>query len=35
MREHMALDTVNPPGNEAQAARIVGELLEANGFDMN
>ncbi|MHA7111839.1 M20 family metallopeptidase [Sunxiuqinia elliptica] len=26
------LNTVNPPGNEAQAAKVVGELLEENGF---
>lgn len=34
-RELIALDTVNPPGNEAPAARLVGKLLEANGFDVD
>jgi succinyl-diaminopimelate desuccinylase len=34
-RELIALDTVNPPGNEAPAARLVGKLLEANGFEID
>ncbi len=29
------LDTVNPPGNEAPAARLTGSLLEARGFKTN
>ncbi len=28
----IALDTVNPPGNESEAAKLVGNLLEENGF---
>lgn len=34
-RELIALDTVNPPGNEAPAAELVGERLAANGFDVD
>lgn len=30
----IAMDTVNPPGNEYFAAKYVGELLEENGFDV-
>ena len=30
----IAMDTVNPPGNEYYAAKYVGELLEENGFDV-
>lgn len=34
-RELIALDTVNPPGNEAVAAKRVGNLLAENGFDVD
>ena len=30
----IAMDTINPPGNEYYAAKFVGELLEENGFDV-
>ena len=30
----IAMDTINPPGNEYLAAKFVGELLEENGFDV-
>ena len=30
----IAMDTVNPPGNEYFAAKYVGGLLEENGFDV-
>ncbi|MCK0147210.1 M20 family metallopeptidase [Arenibacter sp. F26102] len=30
----IAMDTINPPGNEYLAAQFVGELLEENGFDV-
>lgn len=30
----IAMDTINPPGNEYCAAKFVGELLEENGFDV-
>ncbi|MFW6290061.1 MAG: M20 family metallopeptidase, partial [Mariniphaga sp.] len=31
-QELIFLNTVNPPGNEAPAAKLTGSLLEANGF---
>lgn len=31
-RNLIALDTVNPPGNESEAAKFVGNLLAENGF---
>ena len=30
----ITMNTVNPPGNELEAAKYVGELLKANGFDV-
>ncbi len=33
-RELIALNTVNPPGNEAAAARLTGKLLSDNGFSV-
>ena len=30
----IAMDTVNPPGNEYVAAKFVGELLAENGFEV-
>ena len=32
LREYLRIDTSNPPGNEAPAARYVGGLLEAEGI---
>ena len=31
----IAADTTNPPGNEAQAARYIGERLRQEGFQVN
>jgi succinyl-diaminopimelate desuccinylase len=33
-RELVRIDTVNPPGNEARAATLVGARLEGAGFDV-
>ncbi|MBD0777581.1 M20 family metallopeptidase [Maribacter sp. ANRC-HE7] len=30
----IAMDTINPPGNEYAAAKFIGNLLEENGFDV-
>jgi len=32
LREYIRIDTTNPPGNEAAAARFLGGLLEAEGI---
>ncbi|MCA9846972.1 MAG: M20/M25/M40 family metallo-hydrolase [Dehalococcoidia bacterium] len=32
LREYLRIDTTNPPGNEAPAARFLGGLLEAEGI---
>lgn len=32
LREYLRIDTTNPPGNEAHAARFLGGLLEAEGI---
>lgn len=34
-RDLILLDTVNPPGNEAPAAHLIGNLLEKNGFTVD
>ena len=34
-RELIALNTVNPPGNEAAAAELAGKLLSENGFQVD
>lgn len=34
-RELIALDTINPPGNEAVAAKVIGNLLAENGFEVD
>lgn len=33
LRAYLRIDTSNPPGNEAVAARYIGSLLEAEGID--
>ncbi len=33
-RKLIAFDTINPPGNEIEIARFVGNLLEKNGFEV-
>ncbi|WP_186083535.1 M20 family metallopeptidase [Burkholderia gladioli] len=32
-RALIAQDTIDPPGNEARAARVIGDLLHANGIE--
>ena len=32
LRRYLRIDTRNPPGNEVQAARFLGALLEAEGI---
>lgn len=34
-RKLISFDTINPPGNEQAIARFTGELLAANGFQIN
>ncbi len=34
-RKLIAFDTVNPPGNEMEMARFIGNLLAQNGFQVN
>ncbi len=34
-RELIALNTVNPPGNEAAAAELAGDMLSKNGFQVD
>jgi acetylornithine deacetylase/succinyl-diaminopimelate desuccinylase-like protein len=33
-REYLRIDTSNPPGNEGPAARFLGDLLEAEGIEV-
>ena len=34
-RKLISIDTINPPGNEALAAKLTGSLLSKNGFEVN
>ena len=34
-QELVAIDTINPPGNERDCAQHLGALLEAGGFDIS
>ncbi len=33
LRDYLRIDTSNPPGNEAPAARFLGRLLAAEGIE--